>query len=1150
MSKPIRSTDADAIPKLEAKLSEARAAHSRARGPARQNLAGKISGLENRLADLRTLASSPIPADYVRGAFRMVWDEAAKRVAILSPKPSTAASRRELSAALKKRAFIWAPSQGRYQRVASRNAWDAGRALIDQLARADADARPAQPLERLMAGVDAARVNASNPRDLRPLPLKIAADRSARAAGSPKPDPRLASLIAHLKTLDYGQRRSFYLDGRRWLVSANDGNIATMTADGGAIQEWPDEAAAAAEVARLVGLPQVLGLVEQWKQDPASPAVANKPAMKPAPGKPTARPAPVDRTTDERPSTAQLNDFLERYRDPETDPAPREALALIDAFRTEHAGAAQVSSVRRLAREAVFAARQKLVGPARAAWRRFDQAFTGAMGTGNDFHERLRVLVLGMIDRDETARLEYLKNKNYALPEQPLSAAERSYRDDLKTLSLRNDLERERRQREAADAEDERWGQEQRETSMLSVTATGPCCGDCAKGATCKGERADDQAMTSAQNERAQREVMALLMSAESSLPLLTSVAAAPPRATEDRTDRKAASKAKQEARRAHAAEVKAERAARAKLSAEAKKARAADASAKRKASKAAKRETLKAKKQGARLAAAAKSKARREAARAKVAAKRSSCAGSIAGDLRQAQARAAAAEKRLAAAADAANQRHAKAATKLREAARVAEDKLRAAATSPPQKRLLAGRLERVRASLRLRLGLLNDAHRLELRNMPRQIECSILGREKAERVLASCGSVCQLGLPGGIGGAETLVTLQVGRGSLRPVPARFVLTSAASLIPSNDAQTFAPRADYPELVQERRYDADPLEQGKVIDVAQNMQPGLIANTNVGAVDGTPVVTDGAGVVLGGNGRTMGAQRHYLSGRRVLAEYLERVAHQFGFTPSQVRGFKDPIVVRVIDAPRAEWPRLVRDLNIGLTQSMDPTTQAVAEARQFPPEVSRILADGLADAEIGEWLRSRASLPLIGALERSGLLTRANRASFLGKDGLLSDTARTALERQLVAALVPDADLLDRLGAEVRNALTRSAPFWLASAAAGGGWDIRGDLLAALRDLADLRSDGQCLANWERQVSLVPRSTRKGTIGETLLRVLDLASSKPLIFSRIARAFYAGSVGGGGLFGAKDPAQALVEAAEGVNVKPEAAASRRRCKK
>lgn len=463
--------------------------------------------------------------------------------------------------------------------------------------------------------------------------------------------------------------------------------------------------------------------------------------------------------------------------------------------------------------------------------------------------------------------------------------------------------------------------------------------------------------------------------------------------------------------------------------------------------------------------------------------------------------------------------------------------------------RRTIQRKLDSLRSGLRKRLAALAMAHKAARKALPRQMECCTLNRRKATVMIANlCGASCHLGLPGGIGGAESLVTLQVGRGSLRTMPARFVLVSAASLIPSHNSQTFDARPDYPDDVQERRYDADPLERGKVVDIGQNMQPGLIANTNVGAVDGTPVVVNGSGVVLGGNGRTMGMQRHYHSGRRDLAEYLAQHAAQFGLTAQAVRTIRDPVVVRVIDAPRAEWARLVRDLNVGLTQVMDATTEAVAQGRHFPPDLLRTLAAGLGDRELGEYLRSAGSRSIVGALERSGFITRANRGRYLTEEGLLSADARAAFERQVVGALLPDAALLERLGPGLRNTIGRSAPFFLGAAARGPDWNIAGPLRAALKDLVELRSSGQCLAQWDQQVSLVPKATIPDSVGRGLLETLDLLGDKPVVFLRFARAYFEASAGGD-MFSESDPVRALEVAASAQGATAAAANSRRRCR-
>ncbi|MFY0539985.1 hypothetical protein [Nannocystis pusilla] len=129
-----------------------------------------------------------------------------------------------------------------------------------------------------------------------------------------------------------------------------------------------------------------------------------------------------------------------------------------------------------------------------------------------------------------------------------------------------------------------------------------------------------------------------------------------------------------------------------------------------------------------------------------------------------------------------------------------------------------------------------------------------------------------------------------------------------------------------------------------------------------------------------------------------------------------------------------------MRALNTSLTQSLDATAESVAIARQLPEEALQILALALAqdDMDLGEFLKSERSRPFVQALQRVSIITSQN-ANRLLAGGLLSDKGRELLVPALYASIVPDADLLDAASTELRNALARSAPYWLAASAYGG---------------------------------------------------------------------------------------------------------------
>lgn len=393
-----------------------------------------------------------------------------------------------------------------------------------------------------------------------------------------------------------------------------------------------------------------------------------------------------------------------------------------------------------------------------------------------------------------------------------------------------------------------------------------------------------------------------------------------------------------------------------------------------------------------------------------------------------------------------------------------------------------------------------------------------------------------CKLGLLGGTCGLPASLVLAAAQGAPIPKGARYCLASARSLIPShNPTRGFVPDPAYPAEVQERAYDRDKGEQLKVISTAQNLIPELIFNTAPGVIDGLPVVTN-TGIVLGGNGRTQALQLHYNDGGTLARDYLAEHAREFGFTRKQIEALPDPVVVRVIETPepsarayRRTLQELVRLLNVPLTKALDVQSESVAEARRLSDEVLDVLALAFQeDTSLAEYLASPASRPLVSALRRSGIVTDRNAVTLLTPDGLLSADGRQLVERILTAALIPDAALLDRIGPQTRASLARSAPYILAAAAFGGGWDLRVPLARAARDLAALRLGGaRSVDQFLRQQTFGERPQVEGDpVALSLLRLLHSAGNAPLRLSAAFRRFASQArfhpVGQGALFAAE----------------------------
>lgn len=413
------------------------------------------------------------------------------------------------------------------------------------------------------------------------------------------------------------------------------------------------------------------------------------------------------------------------------------------------------------------------------------------------------------------------------------------------------------------------------------------------------------------------------------------------------------------------------------------------------------------------------------------------------------------------------------------------------------------------------------------------------------------SCQDVCDLFMVDSLlCGAKTSVHLPSQTETPRDIPARWCLVRASDVRPSNDPLNgFAPTPGYPLRTQERRYQADPKEQAKVRGIARHPQPGLIYNTGTGATDGTPIVTT-TGIALGGNGRTMGTMLHYHDGGYIISDYIVMVAEDFGFDPREVDALvfapgDGPMIVRVIDIPESEWPAAVRALNVPLTMAMDSVAEAVAFSKQISPEALDYLAHALGedDMTLHEYLLSQRSVPFINALWRTGLINAQNSSRLIGEGGLLSaDGGRPLVIGALAAALSPDPDLLDAAHVELRNALARSAPYWLAAAAYGRSWDLRAPLDKAIRDyLAFKGSSGYgSIAAWKRQIAIVQRHSDGDPLAERLLDILA-ANRGPVQLSKIARHFMSAATAYGSeqtsMFKPKTPLEVLHEKPGGPQV-------------
>lgn len=379
-----------------------------------------------------------------------------------------------------------------------------------------------------------------------------------------------------------------------------------------------------------------------------------------------------------------------------------------------------------------------------------------------------------------------------------------------------------------------------------------------------------------------------------------------------------------------------------------------------------------------------------------------------------------------------------------------------------------------------------------------------------------------CSLGVMGGVCSLPAPLFLPAASGPPQKQVARYCLVDARDLVPSHIPwKGFQPNPRYPTGVQERRYDRDKAEQLKVIGVAQQLNPELLFTPAVDAIQGPPVVTED-GIVLGGNGRSMALQLHYLAsddGAAKAREHLLKHAAELGFTEKDIKRINRPALVRVVKVPDKEpktLATLVRRYNESASQGLDARADAVGEARRMDDASMAILGDTMPDdATLTEYLASRASVPFVDSLRAAGILNQRNASAMLTSDGLLNDDGRQMVERILTAALIPDPNLLEDVGAQLRGTLARSAPYILAAAAAAEPeWDLRPSIQAATRDLVRARGQGlTAVEDYLNQGALladVKPAVGGVSLGVEMLRLLWELGGKPLVFSRHMRAYLA----------------------------------------
>lgn len=251
------------------------------------------------------------------------------------------------------------------------------------------------------------------------------------------------------------------------------------------------------------------------------------------------------------------------------------------------------------------------------------------------------------------------------------------------------------------------------------------------------------------------------------------------------------------------------------------------------------------------------------------------------------------------------------------------------------------------------------------------------------------------------------------------------FKLIEANALIASNGLDG-KPNGAYPQELQPR----DRTRVASVMQItklSRSLQPARLADSGLSS-QGAPIIGPDK-VVESGNGRSMAIIKAYAEGNAgEYRQYLEDNAELYGFTPTQVKAFSSPVLVRVRldEVDRAQF---AKDSNVSDMQAMSPTEQARIDAEAMDEGVMALFSPGAS----GDFLAA-SNRPFVSAFLAK--LTSEQAAGLLTPDGRPTRQVIDRIRAAVFAKAYQHEDLLrlavEEPDPEIRNvlsALTNAAP-------------------------------------------------------------------------------------------------------------------------
>jgi hypothetical protein len=227
-----------------------------------------------------------------------------------------------------------------------------------------------------------------------------------------------------------------------------------------------------------------------------------------------------------------------------------------------------------------------------------------------------------------------------------------------------------------------------------------------------------------------------------------------------------------------------------------------------------------------------------------------------------------------------------------------------------------------------------------------------------------------------------------------------------------SHNEKTFHKTEGFPtnadgSTINDRDYEKDNQAQMSVISIAGDFD-GRALHFD------TPVVVTEDGVVISGNNRTMSSKLAAKAGTdKKYIEALQKRAKKFGFSPDDIKKFKNPRVVFEVSNKEAYSTDQFARFNEQTTKTMSPVEAAVKVSKTMKQGTIDGVSDIIADFEtIGDLYNNRKGVTeVFNVLQKGGIINEFTRNQYIADDGI-TGAGKEFLETVMIGTVVNEANI------------------------------------------------------------------------------------------------------------------------------------------